>query len=317
MKKLAALGSVALLITVVATGCAAPQEMPEEKGESSELILGGTDDSGHDAVAIVRAVTSPTTVSLCTGTLIRSNIMITAGHCAFNGTTQLHDVDVSFAARPNISAPLGDKSWVAGKIFPNPQYTGVGGSGEDVAVIVLDRDVAITPMKLAKAPAVGSTVTAVGYGWNAQGTSPSGDTSKRKVAIPVTKVDAHEIAAGRDNLGTCHGDSGGPLLQNERIVGLVSYGDTADCKGTSHFTRADDVADFIQSMIAAAGGDDGADALPAGDNPNPPKAQSCSTSISCINGACTCGSGPNEGKSCEGKLGSANSCSTICSTCSE
>src|SRR5438045_1096342 len=101
MKTLSLLGlpSSALLLSV-ATGCAVPQEIPESRGESSELILGGTDDSGHEAVAIVRAVTSPTTVSLCTGTLIRSNIMITAGHCAFNGSDQLHDVDVSFAARP-------------------------------------------------------------------------------------------------------------------------------------------------------------------------------------------------------------------------
>ena len=239
-----------------------PQEIPEEKGESSELILGGTDDNGHEAVAIVRAVTSPTTVSLCTGTLIRSNIMLTAGHCAFNGSTQLHDVDVSFSARPNIAAPLGDSHWVAGKIFPNPAYTGVGGSGEDVSVIVLAQDVAITPMKLAKAPAVGSTVTGRGLRL---------ERARRRV------VRRHDQAPGR------HPRDEGRRVPSPRAAttsaratatravrsfrtsasSALFYGDTRDCKRTSYSTRADDVADFIQSIVAAADGSDDGDDLPA------------------------------------------------------
>ena len=317
MKKLAPLASSLVLVSLVAgVGCAAPQEISEEKGESSELILGGSEDSGHAAIAIVRAVTSPTTLSLCTGSLIKSNIMITAAHCAFNDGKPLTKVDVSFSSRPNIGLPLGDKAWVAGRIIPNPAWNGNDGTrgGEDVAVIVLDRDVNITPMKLAKAPAAGATVTAVGFGWNDH--VSSGDQIKRQVAIPVTQVTAHEIAAGKDNLGTCHGDSGGPLLLNDKIVGIVSYGDTADCHGVSHFTRADDVADFIQAVIASADGEGDDPPAPA-PGATPPKTTNCSVSISCVNGACTCGSGANKGKACEGKLGSASSCSNICSTCTQ
>ena len=44
--------------------------------------------------------------------------------------------------------------------------------------------------------------------------------------------------------------------------------------------------------------------------------QSCSTSVQCINGSCTCGSGPNQGASCDGTKGSgAGSCSEVCSVC--
>ena len=45
--------------------------------------------------------------------------------------------------------------------------------------------------------------------------------------------------------------------------------------------------------------------------------QSCSSSIQCINGACTCGAGPNKGASCDGRTPTgAESCSVKCRTCS-
>lgn len=51
--------------------------------------------------------------------------------------------------------------------------------------------------------------------------------------------------------------------------------------------------------------------------PTPGGGQSCSSSIQCINGACTCGAGPNKGASCDGRTPTgADSCSVKCQTCS-
>ena len=44
--------------------------------------------------------------------------------------------------------------------------------------------------------------------------------------------------------------------------------------------------------------------------------QSCSSGISCVNGACTCSSGPAKGQACDGTTATgASSCSVVCRSC--
>lgn len=44
--------------------------------------------------------------------------------------------------------------------------------------------------------------------------------------------------------------------------------------------------------------------------------QSCSTSVQCINGSCTCGDGANKGASCDGTTSTGDkSCSVLCKSC--
>ena len=43
--------------------------------------------------------------------------------------------------------------------------------------------------------------------------------------------------------------------------------------------------------------------------------QSCTDSVSCINGSCTCGAGPNKGQACDGAHGGPGSCSDVCRFC--
>lgn len=242
--------------------------------------------------------------------------MLTAAHCAFDGEgKRLMEAEITFAAAPNLGAARRDRSYVAGTIVPNPAYTGKIGAGEEAAILVLEQAVNITPMKLAKAPASGATVTAVGFGVSEQkAAGGAGAGTKRIVAMPVLAVSAAEITAGKDGKGTCHGDSGGPLLSGEKVVGIVSYGDTSDCRRSNHFTRVDQVIDFIQDVIDAA--DDGEEPAPVGEEaPIPGAARACGISISCTNGVCTCGSGANGGKRCDGQSGRPGSCSTVCSAC--
>jgi V8-like Glu-specific endopeptidase len=314
MTKLSLLGFSALAIFAV--GCMAPPSTaPEEQGETHDKILGGTDDTGHTSVAIVRVFIDANSWQQCTGTLIAPNMVMTAGHCAFNGQQRLSAADVSFSNTPDQSIGEGASGYLTGAIVPNPAYTGALGAGQDVSVVVLDAPVqGRAAMAIGNAPTVGSSVTAVGYGRNQQGTENVGSGVKRQVSIAVSAVTDHEITAGQDNLGTCHGDSGGPIIQNNTVVGIVSYGDTADCHGASHFTRTDDIADFLQEVADAAASDNAPPAAP--DAPAPATGKSCSTVIQCINGSCTCGQGAaNAGKACDGQLGTANSCSDVCSTC--
>ena len=53
-------------------------------------------------------------------------------------------------------------------------------------------------------------------------------------------------------------------------------------------------------------------------DPTPDAGSDCtpSTSIRCVNGGCTCGAGPNQGKSCNGAISSgSSSCSVLCAFC--
>jgi secreted trypsin-like serine protease len=70
------------------------------------------------------------------------------------------------------------------------------------------------------------------------------------IDMTVNSVDDITFDAGFDGHGTCHGDSGGPALQNGVVVGTVSYGDTPDCHDTNHFARVDDNLDFITSYLS-------------------------------------------------------------------
>lgn len=90
---------------------------------------------------------------------------------------------------------------------------------------------------------------------------------------------------------------------------------------TSTTTDALDAA-CIREIKAPAGSQEWLDALreclregassstPGGGN------VSCTQSVSCVNGTCRCGSGPNKGKTCDGSVTTgATSCSVLCKVC--
>ncbi len=67
----------------------------------------------------------------------------------------------------------------------------------------------------------------------------------------------------------------------------------------------------LDECIAEARAEGGGAATPSAGG-----GQSCSISTSCINGACTCGSGPAQGQSCDGSVATgAESCSVKCRYC--
>jgi hypothetical protein len=53
--------------------------------------------------------------------------------------------------------------------------------------------------------------------------------------------------------------------------------------------------------------------VPSGDGSG--QGQSCTSGIQCINGNCSCTSGPNKGQSCDGASTGPDGCSAICNYC--
>jgi hypothetical protein len=305
------------MLGLLAAGCyGMPPE--EAEGTSASSVIGGTDDSAHMAVGLIRTFSTAPGYAMCTATLIAPTVLLTAAHCAWNGDNgdvPVTSVDVSFALRPDLNAKQGTGPFaLTGKIIPHPAFVPL--AEHDVAVVLLSKPaVSAKPLALGRAPAVGSKVTAVGYGRNAYVNQGAG--TKRTVDLPVMELLAHQFLAGTDVTGTCHGDSGGPLLQNGTIVGTTSYGATDDCHGINHFMRVDDNLPFLSQYIgkAAPKAPSTTPAPAPAPAPAPGGNTGCSISVQCQNGACQCGAGPKQGASCDSSGGLPSSCDTLCRYC--
>jgi hypothetical protein len=203
-------------------------------------ILNGVPDAGHPAVGMLGNI-------FCTATLVGSRTVLTAAHC-------LHD------SNP-YTFVLGEKTYPAAKVIPHPDWTEVDSLPElpnadwkfsinDIGVLLLaDQVLGIEPMRLAtQTPAVGQTVTLVGFGV----TSTGGGGQKNKVDNVVGNVGAGFVLFGNyggltggDGL-TCTGDSGGPALVvedgEERVLAVHSM---AICGKYSQCTRVAPYLDWL------------------------------------------------------------------------
>jgi V8-like Glu-specific endopeptidase len=216
-------------------------------GQNDGDILYGADDYGDTSVGMIRNVLDiqlngdPSSFDGCTATLIAPQLMLTAGHCASTGSLW---TDVTFDRAPsNLFAPASSSGFINAYVLADPQYNGDPSQGHDVSIVFLSRPVALAPVPRGAVPAIGSIVTGVGFGAN--NFDQSGFGTKRKSDFAITAITEHEVAAGNEGNNVCHGDSGGPILQNGVQVGVSSYVDTPDCHGGGHFMRMDDSLDFI------------------------------------------------------------------------
>ena len=234
---------VAGIVAVASLTIAAP---------AAAITNGQPDGNGHPEVGALLAqqAYSDGTWAECTGTLISPTVFLTAAHC---------DEGVS---RVNVTF---DSSYVypTGATFPgtwhaDPAYGKAQGDPHDIAVVVLDSPVGITPANLPTANSNASLgkdqkFTSVGYGAQAVNNGPGGKT--------YTYTDTRYVGSGTLNsvtptflrisqnishgdAGTCYGDSGGPNFlgagpgETRTIAATTITGDTA-CRSTNVDYRLD------------------------------------------------------------------------------
>lgn len=208
----------------------------------------------------------------CTGTLIRSDVVLTAGHCVFGVETA--DLRVNF--NPVRAAPWADPddplAYAAARIVIHPDFAW-GGNGvngitalaspfEDIALIWLEKDVTgITPATVASLGYLddldlsAQTFTVVGYGWDdvTSGSFMSGAShtypsyrSYREVTILGDGPYPDRFILHSE--ATCMGDSGGPLLVGDTVVGVATWGLSLRCSGPSLHYRVD--SSIAQEFLA-------------------------------------------------------------------
>jgi hypothetical protein len=225
-----------------------------------QAIVGGTQDTGHPAVASVDGLGL---VTYCTGTLIAPKTLLTAGHCLPSGGI---DAQVGF----------GNNELGVANTFLHPNYTGQG-KPFDVGLFQLSSSPGIAPLPFARRAlpqlVPGAPLVHVGYGATADGVSGLG--TKREETSPITRLDVNFVYSGDAVHNTCNGDSGGPGLLaalpdgGEVEVSITSDGPSCTTEGWD--VRVDEVANWIVSTASKWETQIPADPLPDAGEAAPPQ----------------------------------------------
>ena len=229
-------------------------------GAAIAITGGGPDGNGHPAVGALLAphAFSDGTWEECSGTLISSTVFLTAAHCDLG----LSRVAVTFDSV--YDSKKGKTYW--GTWHADPRFRNAQGDPYDIAVVVLDNPLRITPAKLPKLGSldslkVGDPITSVGYGAQSVTMGAGGATFNyadiRYVATgSVNALNSAWIRASMNPAtgdgGTCYGDSGGPnfLGDSNIIAGTTITGDFV-CRATNVDYRLDTVAarEFLKDYV--------------------------------------------------------------------
>ena len=242
----------------------------------SPMIIGGTSTSITSAPWMAQLWyyddkgTSDTGDDLgffCGGTVVAPTKILTASHCVkgynwhaygaiVTGTDQLPTTDSS--GNTDLHGGTVSGIW---QQWNHPSYNSTT-VDNDVAVLTLPNPITATPIRMATSSDTASYAAGTSakvYGWG-RTSSTSDDISQtlQSATLPVQSdstcsgyygsdfIAGHMVCAGTPATGSdsgtitaCNGDSGGPLIVNNRIVGIVSWG-VQDCvaKGAySVFTK--------------------------------------------------------------------------------
>lgn len=215
----------------------------------------------------------------CSAALISERVLLTAAHCTegtLGKTLVTFDHDIAeapptpfpTAANPAAGytqAEIEAAGFLSGKAFTHPEYSGFTdlANWNDVGVVVLDRPVTSLPTspiadlgtldEIGQRQFVKTLLTAVGYGTEVrkpesgpQKPTPQSFPLRRQfAAMPGQKLTPQVFQTNgnpndtRGDGGTCFGDSGGPVFLNDEIVGVTSYGYTANCRYLGGYQRVD------------------------------------------------------------------------------
>lgn len=263
--------AIALVVAIVAPTAAA--------GERSTSVING-DEAAAGTFPYLAFIAYRDSIDnrACSGTVVASNVILTAAHCVLRDDYQtavdpaffrVVTGNVHYAAEPRTISTVTSFAVAPNFRAEPPLPAPLAG---DVAVLVLSRPISSPPVRLATSKVWGDGTPVVIAGWGESGIPNAGDVlrsgrssvqSDSYCIAHFARHDPSQQICAQDTLehryAACHGDSGGPLLMtapgtvDEPLqIGIDSFG-TAVCtpEAPSFFARADVVASWVAAMIAA------------------------------------------------------------------
>jgi secreted trypsin-like serine protease len=240
------------LLTMAACG----QQLNSESTGSKILIVNGqtppaeqNDERVFSTVAITDPINAREGHSWCTGTLITSNVLITAGHCV--GST-------AWAA---FGRTVKEKGLI--RVIKQVRHPKFAKKNliNDIAIFILEKNAPsdFSPAKIFDGDIkTDSSVAIAGFGVTSfRGKNDSGILRQTEVFVKSinTSPTPEFVLAGKNGEDTCQGDSGGPAYvkvdDHYEVVGATSWGD--GCGKEGHYTDLRAHKDFIQETLAIVG----------------------------------------------------------------
>ncbi|ETN17734.1 hypothetical protein PPTG_05468 [Phytophthora nicotianae INRA-310] len=194
--------------------------------------------------------------TFCGGTLIASQYVVTAAHCV---KTDENTIYASIGSAFGSGSGDGEQVKVI-EGYRHPMYN----KSEhlyDVGVLKLEKEVSTDPIDLCAGDGsdneVGSVATVRGWGLTENG-SQSLVLEEVNVKI-ISNAECNKeysdritegmLCAGEgDGKDTCNGDSGGPLIENDVLIGIVSWGGKCGANA-GVYTRVSYMLDYINDIV--------------------------------------------------------------------
>ncbi|HEV3189883.1 MAG TPA: trypsin-like serine protease, partial [Polyangiaceae bacterium] len=287
--------------------------------QASPIISGVASPSpGDDAIVLVRHLAN-TTETICTGTLVAPNLIVTARHCVSYTTDGTYQCSLTgdLIAGPDGGGHVGaDVPAAAVEVHTGERASSAPAALgqqilstlsltsciDDLAFVVLDQALAVpvAGLRIGKQTRVGEAVTLAGYGMQEDGifdwhTHPRKKLPGQLIAavgpdaakgtVPVSIPRTFEIRGA----SVCDGDSGGPALSEKTgaVVGVYSNRASFDCSSpeSSHtYTNLSTFGWLATQAFAAAG------AQPVREPPGLAMGEVCQQAADCEHGDCAAGS---------------------------
>ena len=224
-------------------------------------IIGGSRSQGNAAtIMLVGYPPDRSVIHTCTAVMISPTVALTAAHCIDSPSHPNYSYGV-FPADDASAYPflvdLAPHLLPVASVHAHTQYDDQLPFFADIGVLVLENALPIAPLEIRRVPfdqsLVGQPALIIGYG---QTTYMQNNSTRYEAMTKVSGIENDTIIVGDTAQRSCLGDSGGPAIMNNIVVGIDSYGPTG-CGGPAHYRRVDSFLPFIDQYVPSAGSDAG------------------------------------------------------------